>query len=125
MSLVYYISAVINAELLSHFLCLYINEWALTNRSITSKIANPDSLIHNTMLKLISKLIPLIDNSSFHKLNQLSEVLNNIKNISEEYNLTSYDYANLTDTILAPALVYDSTLHPSSVTIPITDVTKK
>ena len=77
------------------------------------------------MSKLISKLIPLIDTSSFQKMKQLSDLLNNIKTISEEYNLNSYDYANLTDTILAPALVYDSTLHPSSVTIPITDVTKK
>jgi len=95
-----------------------------TNRSVTSKIANPDSILHNTISKISIKLIELIHNSNNYRMKQISEFIKYFQNVSSEFNLTSYDYANLTDAIMGPSLVYDSLFHPSAVIVPLVNYKK-
>jgi hypothetical protein len=88
-----------------------------SNKTVTNYIKNHLNI--DKKIALAQKIANILENrSKFPNVQSIGTALKTLLLGIEEVNITSEDFANVYNAIASSKFVYDSTSHPSSVTIP-------
>jgi len=100
---------------------LFKVEIILGNKTITEWLNKERPILDQYKNRSIDLIKNLINNSGNPTLQNISEFIDEISSIAEEYNITKEDTSEIINSIISSSLVYDSVSHPSSVTLPFID----
>jgi hypothetical protein len=90
------------------------------NRTITSFIEKERPLLDAAVNVTLDWLGKIAESTGNEKLQDVEAFIDELKAMAEEYNITRADAADVFNSVLCSSLVYDSTIHPSSITLPFT-----
>jgi hypothetical protein len=126
---------------IKHELVKNIKKQTITIESVNHILEPGDNLLfkielisgNKTIIESLKKERPILEELGKQALDILKEIANNsgdptfqtiielideIRYMAEEFNITEDDAYNILNTIISSSLVYDSSSHPSSVTMP-------
>jgi len=114
-----------------------INEQTVTIENVNHTLEPGDSLLFKIELipgnktatewlkkespileKIVNCVINWINNSELPAVQNVSEFIDEISVLADEFNITKEDAAEILNSMISSSLVYDSVNHPSSVTLP-------
>ena len=84
------------------------------NKTATERLKKEGSIWE----KIGNCVIDLVNRSELPKLQNISELIDEISILVDEFNITKEDAAEILNSMISSSLVYDSVSHPSSVTLP-------
>jgi len=97
---------------------LFKVEIILGNNSFTDWLNKERPILEQYRNQTIDLIRNIVNNSGNPTLQNISQFLDEISIIAEEYNITKEDTSDIINSIISSSLVYDSVSHPSSVTLP-------
>ena len=100
---------------------LFKVEIILGNNSFTDWLNKERPILEQYRNQTIDLIKNIVNNSGNPTLQNISQFIDEISVIADEFNITKEDTSEIINSIISSSIVYDSISHPSSVTLPFTD----
>lgn len=88
------------------------------SRAITSMLQDEDSFLSKLTSRATDFLLNLAKQSSNPTIQDAAELIDEVRNLSEDLNFSKEDFAEIINSVIGSSLVYDHSSYPTSVTVP-------
>jgi hypothetical protein len=89
-----------------------------SNRTLTQIILRDTPIISSLSEEITDLILSIAENSANPEIQDILTIIDEIRNISSEYNFSKSDLSELINAVIGPSLIYDSINHEATITIP-------